>query len=150
MAVLFGCTRSLRNLFSFDALPGGGGANGCNNIFTLKEEDCELCPSFFQTPLFLPPGVIFAVRVRAGKFQVESLFLPGVGAGRGVAGSSCGFVFHRYCTERVECLFFNRLVFEDVRDVGELLRKGCDDTNDEESYRDLIWSPFHLLTDIRK
>ena len=46
-----------------------------------------------------------------------------IGASRGVAESSCGFVFNQNCTDGVECLFFDRSVLEDVHNIGELLRK---------------------------
>ena len=44
-----------------------------------------------------------------------------IGASRGVAESSCDFAFDQNRTDGVEGLFFNRLGFDNVRDVGELL-----------------------------
>ena len=82
--------------------------------------------------------------IAGGSGQIE------IGAGRGVAESSCGFVFNQNCTDGVECLFFDRSVLEDVHNIDELLRKGREDVHDQVSLRDLIWSPFQLLTDIRK
>jgi len=73
-----------------------------------------------------------------------------IGASRGVAESSCGFVFKQNRTDGVECLFFDRSVLEDVHNIGELLGKGRQTAYNQVSLCDFIWSPFQLLTDIRK
>jgi len=57
--------------------------------------------------------------IAGGSGQIE------IGASRGVAESSCGFVFNYNRTDGVQCLFFNLSVLEDVHNIGELLRKGC-------------------------
>ena len=74
--------------------------------------------------------------IAGGSGQIE------IGASRGVAESSCGFVFNYNCTDGVECLFFDWSVLEPVHNVGELLRKGREDAHDPVSLRDFIWSPF--------
>jgi len=73
-----------------------------------------------------------------------------IGASCGVVESLCGFVFNQNRTDGVECLFFHRSVLEDVYNIGELLGKGREDTHNQVSLRDFIWSLFQLLTDIRK
>jgi len=82
--------------------------------------------------------------IAGGSGQIE------IGASRGVAESSYGFVFNQNRTDGVECLFFDRSVLEDVHNIGELLGKGREDVHNQVSLCDFIWSPFQLLTDIRK
>jgi len=82
--------------------------------------------------------------IAGGSGQIE------IGASRSVAVGSCGFVFNQNCTDGVECLIFDRSVLEDVHNIHELLGKGREDTHNQVSLRDFIWSPFQLLTDIRK
>jgi len=85
---------------------------------------------------------IYRQGIAGGSSQIE------IGASRGVAESSCGFVFNQNRTDGVECLIFDRSVLEDVRNIGELLGKGREDAHNQVSLRDFIWSPFQLLTDI--
>ena len=82
--------------------------------------------------------------IAGGSSQIE------IGASRGVAESSYGFVFNQNRTDGVECLFFDRSVFENVHNIGKLLGKGREDAHNQVSLRDFIWSPFQLQTDIRK
>ena len=82
--------------------------------------------------------------IAGGSSQIE------IRASRGVVESSCGFVFNQNRTDGVEFLFFNRLVLKDVHNIGELLGKGREDAHNQVSLHDFIWSPFQLLTDIRK
>ena len=82
--------------------------------------------------------------IAGGSGQIE------IGSSRSVAEGSCSFVFNQNCTDEVECLFFNRSVLEDVHNIGELLGKGREDAHNQVSLCNFIWSPFQLLTDIRK
>jgi len=82
--------------------------------------------------------------IAVGSGQIE------IGASRGVAESSFGSVFNQNRTDGVEYLFFDRSVVEDIHNIGQLLGKGHKDVHNQVSLRDFIWSPFQLLTDIRK
>jgi len=82
--------------------------------------------------------------IAGGSGQIE------IGGSGGVAESLCGFVFNQNRTCRVESLFFDRSVLEDVHNIGELLGKGRKDAHNQVLLRDFIWSPFQLLADIRK
>jgi len=70
--------------------------------------------------------------IAGGSGQIE------IGASRGVAESSCGFVFNQNRTDGVERLFFDRSVLEDVHNIGELHGKVRKDAHNKVSLRDFI------------